>query len=166
MRTAEELEAQLRSELEQDKAHLRYQRQEFDSREQALLEREANMAEAVIAMVESEKASHQHDKNVALAQRIAQIRLGDAPHPVPTPAEVEAALEHFGATSDVFRLCWSVVERPNSDIALALLYRASTESSEESAKRQAREAAIQRLISEEREAEYAAQRELAERLER
>jgi septal ring factor EnvC (AmiA/AmiB activator) len=168
MISEEEAEARLRADLDRDKKYLAYQRQEFDTREKTLLEREANIKQAAREYVESDKVNRQHDVNVRVAEKVKRYRIGDV-RETPTAAELQAALDYFGADDGLFALCFAVKERDEAAVALVAIHRAETRASEATAERQAREAAIQRLVAEERserESEYAAQRAQVERLER
>jgi hypothetical protein len=162
----DEAEARIRADLERDRRHLEYRRREFDQSEAALLEREATIAEAAAALVDSENAAKQHARNVRTADRVARYRLGDAPRDLPTADEVCDALAHFQSTDDVFRIARPYKEPDEAALALVAIHRADTQSMAESAERADREAAIQRLITENGDADYAATRALQERLER
>lgn len=159
-------EEAIRESIATERHWLNFRMTEHKAAEQALLAREAGVREAAAEMVESERVNKLHQVNVALAERIARFRIsGDVDHEAPSPEAVQEALNYWGATSDVFRLCWATTERPVSDVALVLLHTQATTSAEQSAVRAAREAAISKMVSEQRDVDYAAQVAQQNRLE-
>jgi hypothetical protein len=165
MTTAKEYEAQIRDDIAQEREYVSYVVREHEARVKCLNEREAQVKEMALAMVAADKAAAQHDVNVSVAERVKRIRSGDTYRDAPTTAEIQAAHDYFGTTSEIFAMTYAVMERPDAEIELVLLHRQNVRSSEASAERQAREAAIQRLVSEERDAEYVARVKQQQRLE-
>jgi hypothetical protein len=158
-----EHEARLRADIDRDRRWRDYEATHHADFDQHLAEREANVKALALDLAKSDDAAAQHAVNVNLADRLIRTKVSTSE--VSTPAEVKAALAHFGATDDVLRLAASCLERADAESALVHLHRQVTGSTEEAAVAAAREAVIRRLVREHRMKEHLANRELENRLE-
>lgn len=157
-------EEAIRLDIENERHWLTYQAHEQKEMEQSLLAREAGIKEAAIARVASELADQQHAVNCKLSDMLTRSRIIEGENP--SASDLAAATEYFGATDDVHRLTFACLDRPSSEAALVYLWKAMTHADAKRVEDEAQANALASLISSQREAEFAANKELEVKMER
>src|SRR5690348_6031011 len=101
-KTADEHALDTRAELARERAFLTEQETAHKAAKKRLQEREKNVQRDAEAMVQADIVEQQNDRDAKLAYRIVRQKVGPN-SPIPSPEDVAAALQFYGASGDLWR---------------------------------------------------------------